>query len=348
MIRNILFCLLVSSNFCFSQIGGLYSFEFLRLPASARATALGGSLTAVRDGDISLAWHNPAILDSLTHRKVNFNHNFHFSGIANGLVSYGHNIASLGIDAQVGVQYVNYGDFLLTDEIGTINGEFSGQEIAIGIGASKQLNERIRGGVNLKYISSALESYSASGILVDLGFIYHKPNSNGSWAATFKNVGTQLSGYTGEKKPLAFDLQLSYSAKLKHLPFRYSITGQRLDRWNIRYDDPDRTNNTDIFGETMEDSDFSKTVDNFFRHFIISGEFLLARNEALRFRFGYNHLLRKELQVSSFRSLGGFSLGFGLKLKKFSLDYGVGYHHLAGATNHIGFSLNMAAFSKKV
>jgi hypothetical protein len=348
MIRSILFLLLLTSQFCYGQIGGLHSFEFLRLPSSARATALGGSLTAVSDGDISLAWQNPAILDSLTHRKVNFNHNFHFAGITNGLVSYGHHIQSLGIDAQLGVQYINYGDFLLTDEIGTINGEFSGQELALGIGAAKQINERIRLGANLKFISSALESYNASGILIDLGIIYHKPNSNGSWAATFKNIGTQLSSFTDEKKSLPFDFQLSYSAKLKHLPFRYTITGQRLDRWDIRFDDPDRANDTDIFGETTEESAFSQNLDNFFRHFIISGEFLLARNEALRFRFGYNHLLRKELQVSSFRSLGGFSLGFGLKLRKFSLDYGVGYHHLAGATNHVGFSLNMGEFFKKV
>lgn len=92
----------------------------------------------------------------------------------------------------------------------------------------------------------------------------------------------------------------------------------------------------------------NNTIDNIFRHIIINGEFLLGKNENLRLRAGYNHLRRKELSLSTFRSLAGFSLGFGLKINVFKLDYGVGYHHVAGATNHITISTNMGKFLKNL
>ncbi|MBK8349441.1 MAG: hypothetical protein IPL08_18260 [Saprospiraceae bacterium] len=98
----------------------------------------------------------------------------------------------------------------------------------------------------------------------------------------------------------------------------------------------------------MKVNKFSQSVDNVFRHIIINGEFLLGRNENLRLRAGYNHLRRKELSLTTYRSLAGFSLGFGIKVNAFKLDYGVGYHHIAGATNHVTISTDLGKFFKKI
>jgi len=345
--RTIFFACLLLSLGTEAQIGGLTNFEFLRLPVSARATALGGVIVSIKDKDPSLALNNPAVLDSNNHRLLSFNHDFNFAGISNGTLAYAHKLGYQNLTGLLGIQYINYGNFSLTDDRGNIQGEFSARETAINIGVAKQMNERIRLGVLLRFISSSLESYSASGIASDFGVFYSRPNSSSSIGLVLKNIGIQFSQFNNEEKSMPFDLQIAYSNRLQHLPLRFTIVGQRLDQWKIRYDDPDRRE-VDILGETNEKSALTKNIDNAFRHLIFNGEFLFGKNETFHLRFAYNHLLRQELSVSNYRSLSGFSLGFGIKVKRFSLDYGVGNYHLAGGTNHIGIRIDLASFSKKI
>jgi len=340
--------LIFLSNTGIAQIGGLDNFEFLKLSPSARATALGGSVISVSDGDIGLAWLNPAIMDSTFNRQVSFNHNFHFAGISNGQVNYGHHLSSSNISLIGGIQYANYGTFDLTDDIGNVQGTFEARDVAVGIGAAKRLNERIQAGMLLKFASSNYESYTASAILTDFGLFYSKPGSNSQIGIILKNIGYQLSQFNVEERSVPFDFQFAYSTRLKYLPFRITVLAQEMDQWEIRYDDPDRQENTNLFGETSESSGFSKAIDNLFRHLVFSGEFLLGKSEAVRLRFAYNHLLNKELSVSSFRSFGGFSFGIGINTRRFKLDLGRSSYHIAGGVTHLGFSINLGSFFNKV
>ena len=70
-------------------------------------------------------------------------------------------------------------------------------------------------------------------------------------------------------------------------------------------------------------------------------------DENFRFRVGYSHQVRKEMSVNNIRSMAGFSLGFGFKVSKFRLDYGLGKQHLAGGMNHLSISTNFSEFKKK-
>ena len=165
-----------------------------------------------------------------------------------------------------------------------------------------------------------------------------------NFSAVIKNIGGELSKYSDKRFSAPLDIQIGVSKRLTNLPFRISIIAHQLQQWNIRYDDPSLVETTNLFGETEEQGAFSKNIDNLFRHFIFSGEFLLGKRENLKLRFAYNHLRRKELAVSQFRSLGGFSLGFGIKIKGIKIDYGVGYRHLAGAANHLSLSTSLNKF----
>ena len=342
------FLLVGSFQFAYSQLGGQNVFQFLNLTQSARTTALGGSLVSVADHDVALAYGNPALLNSEMHSHLTFNHNFHFADISHGFVNYGHHLDSLDISVHLGVNYIGYGDFIRADEFGNQDGTFDARETAITLGASKSYQDRLRFGVNAKVISSSLEAYNAFGLAFDLGLYYVNPEKAFSVGAVIKSAGIQLSTYNGIREDLPLDIQIGFSKRLKHLPFRFSIIAHQLQQWDVRYDDPDQEDPVGLFGEVQESSKFSEGVDNFFRHFIFNGEFLLGKNENMRLRFGYNHLRRKELSVSEFRSLGGFSLGFGLKIKQFRIDYGVGYYHLAGGVNHISLSTNLQEFKKKI
>lgn len=343
-------CLLVSlliSLTASAQLGGQHVYDFLGLPSSGRISALGGSMISVLDDDLTLAYHNPAQLNSAMHQRLAFSHNFHFADISNGYFGYGQEIKSLGIMTHVGVKYISYGDFVGADNRDQMTGNFDAGERAIILGASRQMNERIRLGVNLKPVFSTFENYNSTGFASDIGMTYTGADSSFVFAIVAQNLGGELSTFTdGTRSSAPFDLQIGFSKRLRYLPFRISVIGHHLQKWGIRYDDPNQVAQTDLFGEQQTQSELSKSVDNFFRHFVFSGEFLLGRNQNLRLRLAYGHLRRKELSVENYRSLAGFSGGFGIKVSKFRLDYGVSYHHLAGATNHITISTGLGEFRR--
>ncbi|MBK8389834.1 MAG: type IX secretion system protein PorQ [Saprospiraceae bacterium] len=329
------------------QIGGKNNFEFLSLPASARLTGLGGSLITIVDSDINLAMASPALLNEKMNGSIAFNHNFNFDGINNGHLAYGRKIEKWGINTQAAISYANYGEFIAADETGVQTGTFKANELAFTLGASKVLNEKITVGSNLKMAFSNLESYKASALLMDLGMVYSTQEGRVNIAAVIQNLGTELTTYNGTRYGLPLNIQIGLSNKLKHMPLRFSVIFHQLQQWSIRYDDPNNRDNVDLLGQQIESSALSQAVDNFFRHTIFNGEFLLGKNEGFVLRAGYNHLRRKELQISQFRSLGGFSLGVGLKIKQFRIDYGVGYFHLAGGTNHLSIATNLNNFKSK-
>jgi hypothetical protein len=249
--------------------------------------------------------------------------------------------------AHAGIQFIQYGTFQEADEYGNLLGTFKANEIAITVGAAKQLGDRISTGVNLRFVQSRLESYNSSGIMLDLGGAYFVPEEGFVLALAVRNVGVQLSTFAEQTEDLPINVQLGFSKRLAHLPFRFSMTAHSLNKWNLLYDSPLTGPETTVIGEEpKEKSQFSQELDNAVRHLIFGGEFLLGKQENLHLRLGYNHQRRKELSVSSLRSFAGFSLGLGIRIKQFSIDYGFATYHIAGSTNHIGITTNLDRFGK--
>lgn len=333
----------------FAQIGGDNIYEFVNLPQSSRVTALGGQLITIKDDDVALAYSNPAVTNASMHGQLSFNYNFHLANIGSGYAAYGHHIQKWNTTFHGGVQYVNYGTFDAADTKGNITGTFKAAEYAVTLGAARQLYERMSVGANLKFISSQLEAYNSVGLVTDFAAIYQDTSSRFSAALVFKNVGTQLTTYSPDnQESIPFDVQLGISKKLRHLPFRISVTAHNLHRWNILYDDPNAEQATIFIGETQSnENQIGLWVDNFFRHLVFSGEFLLGAKENFRLRVGYNHLRRQELTVPGLRSVAGFSFGLGLKIKRFRIDFGRGFYHLAGGNTHLSLSTNLSEFTKK-
>ena len=320
------------------QVGGIQVYDFLSSPGSARASALGGSLVMIADSDVAQVQQNPALSNATMDKKVAFNNIFHFAGINEGLLAYSFTIDSVKTHFHTGLQYVSYGDFIQADAMGNETGEFRANEMALLLGASRKMNERIQLGANVKVLFANYASANGFGLGVDLGATYQVPGKNWTLAAVVQNAGYSFNDFESATSNLPFDFKIGYAYKLKHLPFRYSITGHHLYQWNIRYQDPNNIE-TDFTGEVIEENIYRAQIDNFFRHFVFAGEFLFGQQGLFNLRFGYNHLRRQELKVSTFRSLGGFSFGFGMHIKRFQLDYGLGFYHLEGATNHLGITI---------
>jgi hypothetical protein len=346
----LLLSVLLSSTYVFSQNGGQSIFNFLNHPNSARITALGGNAIATKDQDIALAWTNPAVLDKNSSGQVAINYDLLFQGVGAGYLGYAKHIEKIGMTFHGGIQYMNYGTFQSTNEFGATEGTFDAKDIAIGFGAAKPLSEHWSLGLNAKFISSTLETYSATGFCTDVSGMYYSPEKRVGFTILAKNMGAQLGTYTGgSRAPLPFDIQIGFSKRLKHLPFQFSFVAKDLTRWDVTYKDPNVKEVTSIFGETTKKTPVILTqLDNFARHLGVNGEFFLGKKENLRLRFGYSHLLKKELSVAPFRSLTGFSFGVGFKVSKFKIDFGRNIEHLAGGFTHFGLAVNLNEFRKKV
>ncbi len=343
------FILSFSANVLLAQpIGGKNVYEFLNLSPSARTTALGGSLISVSDDDVVLAALNPATLNPDAHNQMAFNHNLYVAGISTGYASYGFHSEKTNTTFHGGLQYLSYGTFAAADEFGQITGTFKASEYAFSVGAAHQLYDRLRLGANLKFITSQLESYNSIGTAADLGAFYSDSSGLFSIGLVLKNIGTQITTYNDVREPLPFDIQIGISRRLDHLPFRVSMTYHNLHQWNILYDDPNAEQSSIFLGEFQPQTEnrFGVFVDNLFRHMIFSGEFLLGKKENLRLRVAYNHFQRQELTVENFRSLSGFSLGLGLKINRFRIEYGRAFNHLAGGLNHFSISTNIKEFRR--
>lgn len=332
-----------------AQIGGTKVYEFLDMPQSARITALGGYLFSVADEDVNLAYSNPAALNPMMSGNVSFSHNFQLSDLNNGHVAYAKYVEKWDMTLHGNVQYMGYGDFDATDEFGNINGQFQAKEYAITVGAGHQLYEKLSVGVNLRLISSRFESYNSLGWTGDLAAMYQDTASRFSAALVFKNIGSQFTPYTeGRFESVPYNAHFSVTKRLRYLPLRFSLIYSNLNRWNVLYDDPNAENDFLFLGnEESTENKFGTWTDNFARHLTFNTELLLGQNDGFKIRFGYNHLRKKELSVDNFRSLTGFSLGFGMRVKRFRFDYGHAFYHLAGGSNHLTLSFALEEFTKK-
>lgn len=338
--------IICSSTGLMAQVqGGQNTFSFVSLSPSARATALGGSQIAVRDDEIAFAALNPAALNPLMSGRLAFNHNFYLSDIQHGYASYGHYLKKYGFTVHGGIQYTDYGKIKEADVFGTVTGQIKAKETMLIVGGARPLSDKLSLGVNLKYATSTLSTYNASAILADAGLLYADSARRYTVAVVLRNVGTQVNSYNGNRESMPNDLQVAVSKRLKYLPFRLTVIAHHLQKWQIRYDDPS-LQTSDFFnfnGEQTDDKGFPG-IDNFFRHLIFNGEFLLGKTESFRLRFGYNHLRKKELSVKNYRSLAGFSGGVGIKINRFRVDFGYSSYHLAGGVVHLGIGTNLRDF----
>lgn len=327
----------------FAQKGGESTYGFLGLTNSARVAALGGEAVSLYDDDINLVFHNPALLTSGMHNQLNLNYVNYFAGVNFGYASYARHLNGVG-NVAAGMHYVNYGTFDETNELGEVLGTFRASEYALNLVYSRAiLDSMLFAGINVKPIFSSFERYTSLGVALDLGVTYHNPNTLTTLGLVAKNMGIQLTSYTGVREKLPFELQAGITQGLAHAPFRFSIIYQNLERWDLTYEDP--TDDFNPLGDDVQKSGFDVFGDKLMRHLVFGVEFLLGEN--FHADIGYNYKRRKEMSVSARPGLVGFSWGFGFRVSKFHIAYGRSSYHLAGGTNHFSLTTNLSDFYRK-
>ena len=280
-------------------------YNFLRLPVSAHAAALGGENISIDDDDPTLVFHNPALASNVADRSLNLNYMTYMEGVKVASASFVKAFrerATWALEAQ----YVDYGTMKHTTVDNEVLGDVSAKDIAVGGTFTYTLSDNIAGGVTAKLVSSSLAGYNSIGVAVDLGVNYLNPDLGLSLSAVARNLGGQLKAYEDDFEKLPFDLQLGVSKRLGESPLRFSVTMTRLHDWD----------------------------DKFINHFIFGAEAFLSDNIWLG--GGINPRRSDDMKISDGESESshgaGFSLGGGLQLDRFKLQVAYGKYHVSASS----------------
>lgn len=326
-----------------AQIGGSKSFAFLQLPSSAKITALGGYTSIANETDLASVTQNPSLLNARMDNVWSLNICNYFQDIQYGHIASAFNIKNVGTFG-IGVNYINYGSFVLRDDIGNDLGSFKANENTFNFSYASKYKQ-FRYGATTKLLFSSLAEYRSTGIALDLGGSYADSASGLGLSFSLLNVGSQVKKYTGETEALPFEARFAVSKRLKHAPFRFTLTLHNLQKFDLTYDDPlSGSNQIDLSTGLAIKKNYTIT-DKLMRHVALGTELLFSENFNLR--FGYNHQLRRELAIDEKPGTVGFSWGFGLRVKKISFSYGMAKYHLAGNTNMFSLAVNPSDFYRK-
>lgn len=343
-------------NSTFAQIGGTKVFRFLDLQMPARSAALGGATNAIWDDDVNLSYNNPALLNPSMTKQLAFNYVNYVADLNYGNFMYAHQIKK-HFTFGAGLQYFNYGKFDGRDEFDEQTGTFKAADYSLNLSIAKPLNadSTLSLGATLKTIYSHYESYYSLGSAVDVGLTYHN-KKNLTLTLLAKNYGKQWRTYsgTGDKEKLPSDFQIGISKKVAKAPFRLILLYDQLLKWDLTYVNPQAQNdNIDPFTnkpivktkKEIRNDNFRKGLDKFGRHIVIGTEIVLTKN--FNIRIAYNFKTGKEMALPDKKSASGLSLGFGLKIYKFHLNYGFSKYALTGNAHTFGITTNFNYFSKK-
>ncbi len=314
---------------------------------SARMAALGGKSSGINDGDLNLAIWNPALLRQDMSTQLSFSFVDYFTDIRYGYAGAAYHVDKAGTFSLFATR-IDYGTFRETDESGFTVGEFTAGEYGINAGYSRQIDSNLTVGANLKFIQSNMYLWKASGVAVDVAMNYNIPAKNFSASFLIRNIGMVTRQYnSGNDEKLPFEMEAGFSFKPQHMPFRFSLALQQLQKWDLTYTDPANPPQLvdPISGDSIKVSEFKTFADKLARHCVFGGELLIGK--AVSVRLGYNYQRRKELLVDTRRGLTGFSFGFGIRIKKIQLNYARAKYHLAGSTNTFTVTATLSEFYRK-
>ena len=297
------------------------TFQFLRLPASSHAAALGGDNTSIIEDDLTLAFHNPALLTNATGGTLSLNYMSYLQRTHVASAAYNMYIGNRS-ELAFGIHYLNFGSMKNTDAEGNIIGNFSAKDMALMTAYSFDFTDRLTGGVTGKFIYSNYEQVYSLALGVDLGLNYYNPESMLSFSIVARNLGGQVKSFDDTQEPLPFNLLMGISKELAHAPVRLSLTLTDLDKWQA--------------------DDFYNTSDNtwkdlLIKHLIIGADIFPTHNTYLS--VGYNFLLRSELKHNTKRSAEGFSLGAGLQVRSMKVGFSYGKFHVAASSLMMNFAI---------
>ena len=291
-------------------------YNFLRLPVSAHAVALGGDNITIIEDDPTLTFNNPALLGSVSDKTMNLNFMTYMQGAVTGSASFSRIVNDKASWAAM-AQYVDYGKMKETDASNIQTGEFAARDIALSGAFSYLLAKNLMGGITAKFITSYIGQYNSIAVGVDLGLNYYNPESEWSFSAVARNLGGELKAYDEEYGKMPLDVMIGASKRLGNSPLRLSASLVDLTHWDYKFI------NHWVFGVDV----------------LLGEQFYLAAGYNLRRANEMKIVTNDEEKGSSHGA--GISLGAGLQLERFKLQVAYGKYHVSSSSLMINLSYSL-------
>lgn len=289
-------------------------YNFLRLPVSAHAAALGGDNISIIEDDESMIFNNPALLSSVSDKTINLNYMNYMSGANTASASF-NRIIKERASVAASAQFIDYGKMKETDENNIQTGEFSAKDISIAGYFSYMLTDRLAGGITAKFITSYIGDYNSIAMGVDLGLNYYDPEKEWSVSLVAKNLGGQMKAYDGQYDRMPIDIQLGASKRFAHMPFRISATLVDLNHLDYK----------------------------FINHLVAGVDIIIS--PTIWVGAGYNFRRANEIKITETdgeSSHGaGLSFGAGINLERFKLNLAYGKYHVSSSSILINLAYSL-------
>lgn len=289
-------------------------YNFLRLPVSAHAAALGGDNISIIEDDESMIFNNPALLSSVSDKTINLNYMNYMSGANTASASF-NRIIKERASVAASAQFIDYGKMKETDENNIQTGEFSAKDISIAGYFSYMLTDRLAGGITAKFITSYIGVYNSIAMGVDLGLNYYDPEKEWSVSLVAKNLGGQMKAYDDQYDRMPIDIQLGASKRFAHMPFRISATLVDLNHLDYK----------------------------FINHLVAGVDIIIS--PTIWVGAGYNFRRANEMKITETdgeSSHGaGLSFGAGINLERFKLNLAYGKYHVSSSSILINLAYSL-------
>ncbi|MBL7959504.1 PorV/PorQ family protein [bacterium] len=176
---------------------GEAGFMFLKIPVGARETSMGVSGLTMTTGASAMYW-NPANVSAMDRPNFQVSYLNYAAGISTNYAAVSFPISDIGVFG-LSLNYVNYGSIDITTEAnpGGTGATYSPYELAFGVSYSKQVTDRVSGGMTLKFLGSQIDRVSAQGVAFDIGFMYNTDFRGLKMGFAITNIGPQ-SKYEGD------------------------------------------------------------------------------------------------------------------------------------------------------
>lgn len=289
-------------------------YNFLKLPVSAHAAALGGDNISIIEDDESMIFNNPALLSSVSDKTINLNYMNYMSG-ANTASAAFNRIIKERASVAASAQFIDYGKMKEVDENNVQTGEFSAKDISIAGYFSYMLTDRIAGGITAKFVTSYIGDYNSIAMGVDLGLNYYDPDKEWSVSLVAKNLGGQLKAYDDQYDRMPIDVQLGASKRFAHMPFRISATLVDLNHLDYK----------------------------FINHLVAGADIIIS--PTIWVGIGYNFRRANEMKIAetdgSSSHGAGLSFGAGINLERFKLNLAYGKYHVSSSSILINLAYSL-------
>ncbi len=296
-------------------------FNFLGLPTSSHATALGGRNVSLIEDDAALTFQNPALISSVNDKTIGLNFLSFMRGTKSGSASYAQVAGERGTWG-ANIQFVGYGSMTETTPGGEVLGDMHALDMCVSGLYSYALGERWVGGAAGKFIYSHLGEFTSCALAVDLGISYFLEEKDFSLSAVARNAGGQVKAYGDHHERLPFDLDVGFTKGLGHAPITVSLTMMDLTRWSKSYYYSP--------GKAISSGRL------FMNHFNLGID--VHPVKTVYVSAGYNFRRAGEMKAAGSSHAAGLSFGAGINLNRIKVGLAYAKYHLSAPTLAVSLS----------